>query len=113
MDIKDIVEGMEAGSFDNAFVLPRDGQFRRGAHHSANWLARTASDMARQGKSAQEIADRLYDLESVVQDWREGHVEFRGNPWETSVENLDTHIKENTARWSGQSSDKEANVEEE
>ena len=44
--------------------------FRLGATHAADWLADVAKRMADEGKSSQEIAERVSDLRNVLVDWR-------------------------------------------
>ena len=102
---------------------------RLGATHAADWLADVAKRMADEGKSAQEIAERLSDLRNVLVDWRkteaksvrdltlsvlrdavtgrklpdEQAIELPGeesNPWEWTEKHLDAFIAHRN-KWLG------------
>jgi len=78
----------------------REPAFRRGACHAAHWLYKQARDMARDGKTAEFISDHLSDMEQVLMDWRNGHVEEpSGNPWEWGKEALAKYISKHKHEW--------------
>jgi hypothetical protein len=56
--------------------------------------------MARDGKTAEFISDHLSDMEQVLMDWRNGHVEEpSGNPWEWGKEALAKYISKHKHEW--------------
>jgi hypothetical protein len=62
----------------------RETLFRRGACHAAHWLSKQTLALARERKTAEQIADHVSDLEEVLTDWR-NHTNPdlpNGNPWD-------------------------------
>jgi hypothetical protein len=72
-----------------------DENFRKGACHASQWLLHTSQMLAREGRTAAEIVDRLADLGDVINGWRSQTNEVPdGNPWDWSLKDLDSVIKD-------------------
>jgi hypothetical protein len=92
---------------DPGIMNDNETQFRIGATHASAWFRSVVKQMAKEGKSASEISDRLGDLHQVLLDWRnslriqsldlpgEGHQ----NPWEWTRDELDTFIERRKSQW--------------
>ena len=80
-------------------------QFRIGATHGATWLRREARRMAEEGKSSQEISERLGVLNQVLLDWRNDwpnpslDLPNETNPWDWNRADLEKFIAERKDQW--------------
>ena len=73
---------------------------RRGSVYGAEWLSRTATDLAESGASGHTIAEHLQTLMMVLTEWKEGIVEMPdGAPWTWPEEDLEAFIVENRDEW--------------
>jgi hypothetical protein len=72
-----------------------------GACHSAHWLRKEAKRSAKEGKTAEEIADRLGQLFQVLLDWRNEvpGVPSSLSPWQWFRKDLDAFIERRTKEW--------------
>ena len=73
--------------------------FRKGACHAGQWFLHTGQMLAREGRTAAEIADHFADLAEVLSEWRSQTSEMPdGNPWDWSLKDLAIVIKERKER---------------
>jgi hypothetical protein len=97
---------------NDLFSLPEDSTFRRGAQHAAFWMMQRARQLANEGKSAQDIASHMSDLECVIGDWRNGNAPnsggVTGNPWTWGQDQLTKYIAANRRNWYSDLSDESA-----
>jgi hypothetical protein len=76
-----------------------DENFRKGACHAGQWLLHTSQMLAGEGMTATEIADHLGELNDVLGDWRSQTREMPdGNPWDWSLKDLASVIKDGKKR---------------
>jgi hypothetical protein len=66
-----------------------------------DWLRKEAKRSAKEGKTAEEIADRLGQLFHVLLDWRNEVPGVPSNlsPWQWSRKDLDAFIERRTKEW--------------
>lgn len=77
-----------------------ESKFRQGASHAASFLNRRASELLRDGASADEIVSTLRDLGEVVLDWREKAVTMPdGNPWDWKSSELTAFVEKRRNDW--------------
>jgi hypothetical protein len=80
-------------------------KFRIGATHAGTWLWQETKRMAEEGKSSQEIAERLGVLNMVLMDWRTDltnptfELPSETNPWEWKEADMDKFIAERKDQW--------------
>jgi hypothetical protein len=76
-------------------------QFRIGATHAASWFWQVSKQMTMEGKTSQEISERLGDLTEVLGDWREQNVPLpsNDNPWEWKAADLNAFISKRKREW--------------
>lgn len=73
--------------------MSAEANFRKGVLEGARWLSGEAHRLSAEGYSGDEIADRLYDLNEVLQDWYSGLAGMpEGLPWEWEPDDLQRFI---------------------
>jgi hypothetical protein len=80
-------------------------QFRIGAAHAAAWFWQVSKQMTMEGKTSQEISERLGDLSEVLADWRNNWttqnvaLPSEDNPWEWKAADLNAFISKRKPEW--------------